>query len=85
MFKRTMKRFITLMMAMMMVISLIPASAFAASTEITGLSDSNIGLVADNDNNGKCNWNAFDTTINGSAEGTSSTCDGNKQGLPRLL
>lgn len=68
MFKKTMKRFITLTLAMMMVMSLVPQSAFAASGQLDGLYDSSINLnYSDGD------WKAMGTTITGSVTGKAKT------------
>lgn len=74
--KSTLKRFLSLVLCMCMVMALLPnvtMTAFAATSgTVTGLSDENIGLsftgTADNA------WTASGTTITGSATSTGGTC-----------
>lgn len=66
MFKKTMKRFITLILAIMMVISLVPASVFAANGTVTGSHDSNIELTY----NGESAWTANGMDIVGAVQGS---------------
>ena len=74
--KSTLKRFLSLVLCMCMVMALLPnvtMTAFAATSgTVTGLSDENIGLsftgTADDA------WTASGTTITGSATSTGGTC-----------
>ena len=74
--KSTLKRFLSLVLCMCMVMALLPnvtMTAFAATSgTVTGLSDENIGLsftgTADDA------WTASGTTITGSATSTDGTC-----------
>lgn len=74
--KSTLKRFLSLVLCMCMVMALLPnvtMTAFAATSgTVTGLADENIGLsfMGDADNA----WSATGTQIVGSATGTGGTC-----------
>ena len=73
MMRRISKRFLSLLLVAMMVLSFIPTitlTAFAADTALSGLSDENIGLTTDKSDA----WSATGTTITGSVKGTSGTC-----------
>ena len=73
MFKQVFKRFTSLMLAAVLLLSLIPSFALtvsAADTALSGLSDENIGLTTDKSDA----WSATGTTITGSVKGTSGTC-----------
>ena len=64
MIKETLKRFLSLLLCVLMVCALLPTTAFAAD-ELRGLTDKNIGLSTDS--NGT--WSAVDTTITGTITG----------------
>lgn len=74
--KSTLKRFLSLMLCMCMVMALltnVTMTAFAATSgTVTGLADENIGLSFSGDADGA--WSATGTTITGSATSTGGTC-----------
>ena len=74
--KSTLKRFLSLMLCMCMVMALltnVTMTAFAATTgTVTGLADENIGLSFMGDADDA--WTASGTTITGSATSTGGTC-----------
>ena len=71
--KSTLKRFLSLVLCMCMVMALLPnvtITAFAASSgEVTGLSNENIGLSYSGDKENT--WSANGTTITGSIQSSS--------------
>lgn len=73
--KQVFKRFLSLALAMLMVLTLLPAmttTAWAATSgTVTGLTDENIGLSFSGDKDDT--WNASGTQIVGSATGTGGT------------
>ena len=73
--KQVFKRFLSLALAMLMVLTLLPAmttTAWAASGTVTGLADENIGLSFTGDADDA--WSANGTSITGSATSTGGTC-----------
>ena len=74
--KSTLKRFLSLVLCMCMVMALLPnvtMTAFAATNgTVTGLTDENIGLSFDGD--AGASWSANGTSIIGAATSTSGTC-----------
>ena len=74
--KQVFKRFLSLALAMLMVLTLLPAmttTAWAATNRtVTGLADENIGLSFTGDKDDT--WSATGTQIVGSATGTGGTC-----------
>ena len=74
--KSTLKRFLSLVLCMCMVMALLPnvtMTAFAATSgTVTGLADENIGLSFTGDADDA--WTASGTTINGSVVSVSGTC-----------
>ncbi len=74
--KQVFKRFLSLALAMLMVLTLLPAmttTAWAATSgTVTGLADENIGLSFTGDADDA--WSANGTSITGSATSTSGTC-----------
>ena len=74
--KSTLKRFLSLVLCMCMVMALLPnvtITAFAATDgTVTGLADENIGLSFDGDN--EASWSANGTSIIGAATSTGGTC-----------
>ena len=74
--KQVFKRFLSLALSMLMVLTLLPAmttTAWAAeSGPVTGLADENIGLSFSGDANDA--WNAAGTTITGSVVSVGGTC-----------
>ena len=74
--KQVFKRFLSLALSMLMVLTLLPAmttTAWATSSgEVTGLSNENIGLSYSGDKDDT--WSATGTQIVGSATGTGGTC-----------
>ena len=74
--KSTLKRFLSLVLCMCMVMALLPnvtMTAFAATSgTVTGLADENIGLSFSGDADDA--WTASGTTITGSATSTGGTC-----------
>ena len=74
--KSTLKRFLSLMLCMCMVMALLPnvtMTAFAATSgTVTGLADENIGLSFAGDADDA--WSANGTSITGSATSTGGTC-----------
>ena len=74
--KSTLKRFLSLMLCMCMVMALltnVTMTAFAATSgTVTGLADENIGLSFSGDADDA--WTASGTTITGSATSTGGTC-----------
>ena len=80
MFKRVMKRFSSLMLAALLILSIVPAislPAFAAetaATDLEGLSDSDIGVSYTSTNETYAGWSASGATINGSAKQEPGTC-----------
>ena len=73
--KQVFKRFLSLALAMLMVLTLLPAmttTAWAANGDVTGLSNDNIGLSYSGDADNA--WSATGTQIVGSATGTGGTC-----------
>ena len=73
--KQVFKRFLSLALAMLMVLTLLPAmttTAWAASGTVTGLADENIGLSFTGD--AEVAWSANGTSITGSATSTGGTC-----------
>ena len=75
--KQVFKRFLSLALAMLMVLTLLPAmttTAWAATSgTVTGLADENIGLSFSGDADGDI-WTANGTSITGSVTGTAGTC-----------
>lgn len=75
--KSTLKRFLSLVLCMCMVMALLPnvtMTAFAATSgTVTGLADENIGLSFSGDADGDI-WTANGTSITGSITGTAGTC-----------
>ena len=75
--KSTLKRFLSLVLCMFMVMALLPnvtMTAFAASSgTVTGLADENIGLSFTGDADDA--WSANGTSIIGTATSTSGACD----------
>ena len=76
--KSTWKRFLSLALCMCMAFTLLPTTVFAAASgEVTGLADENIGLSFSGDADDA--WSAVGTQIIGKARSTSgSGCDGGK-------
>ena len=80
MLKRVMKRFSSLMLAALLILSIVPAislPAFAAetaATDLEGLSDSDIGVSYTSTNETYAGWSASGATINGSAKQEPGTC-----------
>ena len=76
--KSTLKRFLSLVLCMCMVMALLPnvtMTAFAATSgTVTGLADENIGLSFTGDADDA--WSANGTSIIGAATGTGGTCGG---------
>ena len=74
--KSTLKRFLSLVLCMCMVMALLPnvtMTAFAATNgTVTGLADENIGLSFSGDADNA--WSAAGTTITGSVTSTGGTC-----------
>ena len=74
--KQVFKRFLSLALAMLMVLTLLPAmttTAYAATSgTVTGLADENIGLSFTGD--AEVAWSANGTSITGSATSTGGTC-----------
>ena len=74
--KQVFKRFLSLALAMLMVLTLLPAmttTAWAATSgTVTGLADENIGLSYSGDADDA--WSANGTSITGSATSTGGTC-----------
>ena len=73
--KQVFKRFLSLALAMLMVLTLLPAmttTAWAASGTVTGLADENIGLSFSGDADNA--WSASGTQIIGKATGTGGAC-----------
>ena len=74
--KQVFKRFLSLALAMLMVLTLLPAmttTAWAATKgDVTGLADENIGLSFSGDADNA--WSASGTQIIGSATGTGGSC-----------
>ena len=74
--KSTLKRFLSLVLCMCMVMALLPnvtMTAFAATRgTVTGLTDENIGLSFDGDD--EASWSANGTSITGAATSTGGTC-----------
>lgn len=75
--KQVFKRFLSLALAMLMVLTLLPTmttTAWAATSgTVTGLADENIGLSFSGDANDA--WSANGTSITGSATSTGGTCE----------
>ena len=75
--KQVFKRFLSLALAMLMVLTLLPAmttTAWAATSgTVTGLADENIGLSYSGDADDA--WSANGTSIIGSATSTGGTCE----------
>ena len=75
--KSTLKRFLSLVLCMCMVMALLPnvtMTAFAATSgTVTGLADENIGLSFSGNADGDI-WTANGTSITGSVTGTAGTC-----------
>ena len=75
--KQVFKRFLSLALAMLMVLTLLPAmttTAWAATSgTVTGLADENIGLKFEGDADDA--WSANGTSITGSATSTGGTCE----------
>ena len=75
--KSTLKRFLSLVLCMCMVMALLPnvtMTAFAATSgTVTGLADENIGLSFSGDADGDI-WTANGTSITGSVTGTAGAC-----------
>ena len=76
--KSTWKRFLSLALCMCMAFTLLPTTVFAAASgEVTGLADENIGLSFSGDADDA--WSAVGTQIIGKARSTSGAgCDGGK-------
>lgn len=75
MVKRIGRRFVSLLLTFVTTLTLLPAMtlpALAANGNVTGLTDSNIGLSFNGDT--PVSWTATGTQIVGSATGTSGTC-----------
>lgn len=74
--KSTLKRFLSLVLCMCMVMALLPnvtMTAFAATSgTVTGLTDENIGLSFEGDADDA--WSANGTSIIGAATSTGGTC-----------
>ena len=74
--KSTLKRFLSLVLCMFMVMALLPnvtMTAFAATSgTVTGLADENIGLSFTGDADDA--WSANGTSITGAATSTGGTC-----------
>ena len=74
--KQVFKRFLSLALAMLMVLTLLPAmttTAWAATSgTVTGLTDENIGLSFDG--TAEDAWSANGTSITGAATSTGGTC-----------
>ena len=74
--KQVFKRFLSLALSMLMVLTLLPAmttTAWAATSgTVTGLADENIGLSFSGDAEGA--WSANGTSITGAATSTGGTC-----------
>lgn len=73
--KSTLKRFLSLVLCMCMVMAPLPnvtMTAFAASGTVTGLTDENIGLSFEGDD--EASWSANGTSIVGAATSTGGTC-----------
>ena len=74
--KNTWKRFLSLVLCMCMVMALLPnvtMTAFAATSgTVTGLTDENIGLSFDGDD--EASWSANGTSITGAVTSTGGTC-----------
>ena len=74
--KSTLKRFLSLVLCMCMVMALLPnvtMTAFAATRgTVTGLTDENIGLSFEGDADDA--WSAYGTSITGAATSTGGTC-----------
>ena len=74
--KSTLKRFLSLVLCMCMVMALLPnvtMTAFAATSgTVTGLTDENIGLSFDGDD--EASWSANGTSITGAVTSTGGTC-----------
>ena len=77
--KQVFKRFLSLALSMLMVLTLLPAmttTAWAATSgPVTGLADEHIGLSFTGEADGA--WTASGTSITGSATSTSGTCSSN--------
>ena len=72
--KSTLKRFLSLVLCMCMVMALLPNTAFAATNGlVTGLADKNIELSFTGDADDA--WSADGTSIIGAATSTGGTCD----------
>ena len=70
--KQVFKRFLSLALAMLMVLTLLPAmttTAWAANGDVTGLSNDNIGLSYSGDK--EDTWSAAGTTVKGSIQSSS--------------
>ncbi len=80
MFKRVMKRFSSLMLAALLILSIVPAISLpalaATGGTVTGLSDTNIGLSfgSTSGNAAEDPWSASGTTISGSVVSVIGTC-----------
>ena len=75
--KSTLKRFLSLVLCMFMVMALLPnvtMTAFAATSgTVTGLADENIGLSFKGDS--EASWSANGTSITGAATSTAGKCE----------
>lgn len=75
--KSTLKRFLSLVLCMCMVMALLPnvtMTAFAATSgTVTGLADENIGLSFTGDD--EASWSANGTSITGAATSTAGKCE----------
>ena len=71
--KGIVRRFLSLALCMCMVFTLLPTTVFAATSgTVTGLTDENIGLSFDGDD--EASWSANGTSITGAATSTGGTC-----------
>ena len=78
MIKRVLKRFTAMLLAFVLLFTLFPnlsLTAYAATSgEVTGLSDTNIGLSYEHSGSATDSWAASGTTITGSVVAVSGTC-----------
>ena len=80
MFKRVMKRFSSLMLAALLILSIVPAislpalAAETAATDLEGLSDSDIGVSYTSTNETYAGWSASGTTISGYVVSVGGPC-----------
>ena len=78
MIKRVLKRFTAMLLAFVLLFTLFPnlsLTAYAATSgEVTGLSDTNIGLSYEHSGSATDSWTASGTTITGSVVAVGGTC-----------